>query len=131
MTNKPDPRPPTPDLQPLSRFTLHASRFALHTFLILLVALLIRLLYWIDAGGYSLAADEPDYVVPAQTLLREGRYVDTFVSHERMWTRVPFTQLFFAASFLPIDDPQAQDAQGDNAALMEKRYAALNLAQIG
>jgi hypothetical protein len=47
-----------------------------------------------------------------------------------MWTRVPLTQLLFAASFLPVDDPQAQSAEGDDAVLMEKRYAALNLAQI-
>ena len=114
-----------------SRFTFHVSRFTFHVFLILLVALLIRLLYWADAGGYSLAADEPDYVIPAQTLTREGRYVDTFVSHGRMWTRVPFTSLLFAASFVPLDDPGASEVQGEDAALMEKRYAALNLAQIG
>src|SRR5207237_7793778 len=78
----------------------------------------------------AIGADEPDYVIPAQTLARDGRYVDTYISNNRIWTRVPLTAIFFAGSFLLVSDSAAATAQGDDAALMEPRYDALNIAQI-
>ena len=111
----------------------HQSSSLLIPFLYLAVfvlALGVRLAYWSDARGYTVGGDEPDYVVPAQTLLREGRYVDTFISRARPWTRVPLTSLFFAGSFLFVPDKAAAGAEGDDAALMEPRYDALNFAQI-
>jgi hypothetical protein len=106
------------------------SIFALHLFLVIVFAVAVRLAYWADARAYSLSGDEPDYVVPAQTLVRDGRYVDTFLSRQRSWTRVPLAQLLFAGSFLFVPDRAASLAEGDDAALMEPRYDALNLAQI-
>src|SRR3954470_13676737 len=104
--------------------------FALHISLVLILALGVRLAYWSDARAYRIGGDEQDYVIPAQTLIREGKYVDTFVSRGHQWTRVPLTQLFFAASFLLVPDTLANSAEGDEAAPMEYRYDALNLAQI-
>jgi hypothetical protein len=98
--------------------------------IIFVLALAVRIGYWQDARGYAIGADEPDYVIPAQTLAREGRYVDTYISNNRIWTRVPLTAIFFAGSFLFAPDNAAATAQGDNAALMEPRYDALNIAQI-
>lgn len=99
--------------------------------IILSLALSVRLLYWSDARAYSVGADEPDYVVPAQGLVRDGRYVDTFVSRGRPWTRVPLTSALFAGAFLFVPDAAAYHAEGDDDALMQPRYDALNLAQIG
>lgn len=102
----------------------------LHVLVVFGLALGVRLAYWQDARAYSIGADEPDYVLPAQTLLRDGRYVDTFITPGRTWTRVPLTSLVFASSFLFVPDQAAKQAAGDDAALMEPRYDALNLAQI-
>ncbi|MFL5735562.1 MAG: tetratricopeptide repeat protein [Chloroflexia bacterium] len=99
-------------------------------FIILLLALVVRLGYWQDSRGYALRGDEPDYVLPAQTLVRVGEYVDTFIVPGRTWTRVPLTSLVFAGSFLFVPDPLAASAAGDDAALMQPRYDALNLLQI-
>jgi hypothetical protein len=90
----------------------------------------VRLAYWSDARAYRVGGDEQDYVIPAQTLVRDGQYIDTFVSRGHQWTRVPLTQLFFAGSFLFVPDSVAASAEGDEAAPMEPRYDALNLAQI-
>lgn len=136
MSTSPDPQttlepvqqaasPPKPQ-SPILRNPL----FLANILLIFALALSIRLLYWQDARAYSVGADEPDYVVPAQQLVREGRYIDTYVSHERIWTRVPLASLFFAGSFLFVPDKAAAGAEGDDAALMEPRYDALNIAQI-
>ncbi|MDQ6693496.1 MAG: hypothetical protein M3014_03620, partial [Chloroflexota bacterium] len=108
----------------------HRALFVAPFLLIFLLALSVRVLYWSDARGYSVGADEPDYVVPAQTLVRDGRYVDTFISRNRPWTRVPLTSLFFAGSFLFVPDAAASHAEGDEDASMQPRYSALNLAQI-
>ena len=102
----------------------------LHVLIVFGLALGVRLAYWQDARAYSIGADEPDYVLPAQTLLRDGRYVDTFITPGRTWTRVPLTSLVFASSFLFVPDEAAKHAAGDDAALMEPRYDALNLVQI-
>jgi hypothetical protein len=104
--------------------------FTLSVLAVLTLALAIRLLYWSDARAYSVGADEPDYLLPAQTLARDGVYVDTYVSRGRPWTRVPLTSIFFAGSFLFVPDAAAAQAEGDDAALMQPRYDALNLAQI-
>lgn len=104
--------------------------FLLHVLIIFGLALGVRLAYWQDARAYSIGADEPDYVLPAQTLVRDGRYVDTFITPGRTWTRVPLTSFVFAASFLFVPDEAAKHAAGDDAALMEPRYDALNIAQI-
>jgi hypothetical protein len=104
--------------------------FAINLVIIFAIALALRLAYWQDARAYAIGADEPDYVIPAQTLAREGRYVDTYISNKRIWTRVPLTAIFFAGSFLFVPDSLASQAQGDDAALMEPRYDALNIAQI-
>ncbi|HYP39370.1 MAG TPA: hypothetical protein VEX13_03340 [Chloroflexia bacterium] len=104
--------------------------FTLSVLAVLILALAIRLLYWSDAKAYSVGADEPDYLLPAQTLAREGVYIDTYVSRGRPWTRVPMTSVFFAGSFLLVPDAAAAQAEGDDAALMQPRYDALNLAQI-
>lgn len=104
--------------------------FALNLIVILALALGIRWAYWADARAYAVGADEPDYVVPAQQFAQEGRYVDTYISRNRIWTRVPLTSIFFAGSFLFVPDPAAVGAEGDDAALMEPRYDALNWAQI-
>jgi hypothetical protein len=104
--------------------------FTLSVLAVLTLALAIRLLYWSDARAYSVGADEPDYLLPAQTFARDGVYVDTYVSRGRPWTRVPMTSLFFAGSFLLVPDAAAAQAEGDDAALMQPRYDALNLAQI-
>lgn len=108
-----------------------SSLYGLGVLLIFAAALLLRLAYWQDAKGYALRGDEPDYVLPAQTLVREGQYVDTFIVPGRTWTRVPLTSLTFALSYLFVPDPGAARAVGDNAALMEPRYAAANFLQIG
>lgn len=105
-------------------------RFFINLLIIFVLALLVRLGYWADARAYAVGADEPDYVVPAQQFAREGRYVDTYISRDRIWTRVPLTALFFAASFMFVPDPAAAMSEGDDAALMEPRYDALNIAQI-
>src|SRR5215210_7180041 len=107
-----------------------SSLFPILVLAVLALALLVRLAYWSDARGYSIGADEPDYVIPAQTLVRDGRYVDTFISRDRVWTRVPLTSFLFAASFLFVPDSLAAGAEGDDAALMQPRYDALNMAQI-
>ncbi|HEX8600780.1 MAG TPA: hypothetical protein VF952_19960 [Chloroflexia bacterium] len=104
--------------------------FLLHVLIVFAVALGVRLAYWQDARAYAIGADEPDYVLPAQTLLRDGRYVDTFITPGRTWTRVPLTSLLFSGSFLLVPDEAAKHAAGDDAALMEPRYDALNLVQI-
>jgi hypothetical protein len=104
--------------------------FWLNVIVIFVLALAIRLAYWADARAYAVGADEPDYVVPAQQFAREGRYVDTYISRDRIWTRVPLTSIFFAGSFLFVPDAAAATAEGDDAALMEPRYDALNIAQI-
>ncbi|MEA2574558.1 MAG: hypothetical protein QOH93_1856 [Chloroflexia bacterium] len=104
--------------------------FLLHVLIVFALALVVRLAYWQDARAYAIGADEPDYVLPAQTLLRDGRYVDTFITPGRTWTRVPLTSLVFAGSFLFVPDEAAKHAAGDDAALMEPRYDALNLVQI-
>ncbi|MGA7733611.1 MAG: hypothetical protein WCD37_20305 [Chloroflexia bacterium] len=104
--------------------------FWINIAVIFTLALVIRLAYWADARAYAVGADEPDYVVPAQQFAREGRYVDTYISRDRIWTRVPLTSIFFAGSFLFVPDPAAATAEGDDAALMEARYDALNIAQI-
>ena len=104
--------------------------FVLAVSAIMLVALLVRLSYWQDARAYALRGDEPDYVLPAQTLAREGKYVDMFIVPGRTWTRVPLTSFVFAGSFLFVPDAAAAAAQGDDAALMEPRYDALNIVQI-
>ncbi len=104
--------------------------FTANILLIFALGLAIRVAYWQDARAYALGADEPDYVIPAQTFARDGRYVDTYISNDRIWTRVPLTALFFAGSFLFAPDSAAAGAQGDDAALMEPRYDALNIAQI-
>ncbi len=78
--------------------------FLLHVFIVFAVALGVRLAYWQDARAYAIGADEPDYVLPAQTLVRDGRYVDTFITPGRTWTRVPLTSLLFAGSFLFVPD---------------------------
>src|SRR5438874_7567013 len=113
-------------------FVLRPSSFVFiaNIVVIFALALALRLAYWQDARAYAIGADEPDYVIPAQTLAREGRYVDTYISNNRIWTRVPLTAIFFAGSFLFVPDSAAATAQGDDAALMEPRYDALNLAQI-
>ncbi len=97
---------------------------------IFVLAIAVRWAYWADARMYAVGADEPDYVVPAQQFAREGRYVDTYISRDRIWTRVPLTSIFFSASFLFVPDQAAATAEGDDAALMEPRYDALNIAQI-
>ncbi len=102
----------------------------LHVLVIFAIGLGVRLAYWSDARAYSIGADEPDYVLPAQTLLRDGHYVDTFITPGRTWTRVPLTSLVFAASFLFVNDGAARGAVGDDATLMQPRYDALNMAQI-
>ncbi|HEX8229103.1 MAG TPA: hypothetical protein VF826_07290 [Chloroflexia bacterium] len=104
--------------------------FVLHVLIVFVVALGVRLAYWQDARAYAIGADEPDYVLPAQTLLRDGRYVDTFITPGRTWTRVPLTSLLFAGSFVFVPDEAAKHAAGEDAALMEPRYDALNLVQI-
>ncbi|HKP52790.1 MAG TPA: hypothetical protein VJ183_09055 [Chloroflexia bacterium] len=104
--------------------------FALHVSLVLFIALVVRLAYWSDARAYRIGGDEQDYVIPAQTLVRDGQYIDTFVSRGHQWTRVPLTQLFFAGSFLFVPDGASASAEGDEAAPMQPRYDALNLAQI-
>ena len=104
--------------------------FLLHVLIIFGLGLGVRLAYWQDARAYSIGADEPDYVLPAQMLVRDGRYVDTFITPGRTWTRVPLTSFVFAASFLFVPDEDAKHAAGDDAALMESRYDALNIAQI-
>jgi hypothetical protein len=109
---------------------LRNPAFLANILLIFALALSIRILYWQDARTYSVGADEPDYVVPAQQLVRDGRYVDTYISRDRIWTRVPLASLFFAGSFLFVPDKLAAGAEGDDAALMEPRYDALNIAQI-
>jgi hypothetical protein len=116
----------------LSSFVLRLSSFvfAANLVLIFFLAFALRIAYWQDARGYAIGADEPDYVIPAQTLVREGRYVDTYISNNRIWTRVPLTAIFFAGSFLFVPDSLAAQAKGDDAALMEPRYDALNIAQI-
>ena len=104
--------------------------FLLHVVIIFAVALGVRLAYWQDARAYSIGADEPDYVLPAQTLSRDGEYVDTFITPGRTWTRVPLTSLLFATAFQFVPDKAAKRAAGDDAALMEPRYDALNIVQI-
>ena len=106
------------------------SIFILHLFLVITLALIVRLAYWSDARAYRVGGDEQDYVIPAQTLVRDGQYIDTFVSRGHQWTRVPLTQLFFAGAFLFVPDAGAASAEGDEAAPMQPRYDALNLAQI-
>lgn len=102
----------------------------MHILLIFAIGLGVRLAYWSDARAYSIGADEPDYVLPAQTLLRDGHYVDTFITPGRTWTRVPLTSLVFVASFLLVNDSAAKGAAGDDSALMQSRYDALNMVQI-
>lgn len=114
-----------------SRTEFFSALFIAHVLLIFALGLTVRLLYWSDARAYSIGADEPDYVLPAQTLVRDGRYVDTYIFPGRTWTRVPLTSLVFAGAFLLVPDEAAKGAAGDNAALMEPRYDALNFAQIG
>ncbi|MEO8287499.1 MAG: hypothetical protein ABI670_13820 [Chloroflexota bacterium] len=113
-----------------SIFRRSSLLFAANILVIFVLAMSLRLAYWQDARAYAVGADEPDYVIPAQTLAREGRYVDTYISHNRVWTRVPLTSIFFAMSFPFVSDPAAANAEGDDAALMEPRYDALNIAQI-
>ena len=81
--------------------------FIVNVIVIFGLALAVRLGYWQDARAYAIGADEPDYVIPAQTLAREGRYVDTYISNNRIWTRVPLTSIFFAGSFLFVPDSAA------------------------
>ncbi len=115
----------------MRRFRINErALFALHVSFVLFLALLVRLAYWSDARAYRIGGDEQDYVIPAQTLVRDGQYIDTFVSRGHQWTRVPLTQLFFAGSFLFVPDNTAASAEGDEAAPMQPRYDALNLAQI-
>src|SRR5438105_3325755 len=123
-----EPELKTPVVHRLSS-VVQKHALTIHLILILALGLAIRIAYWQDARAYTAGGDEIDYVIPAQTLLRDGKYVDTFVSSDRMWTRVPLTQLVFAASFLMVPDQAATQAQGDDAALMQPRYDALNLAQ--
>lgn len=104
--------------------------FLAHSLVIFALAILVRWGYWADSRAYAVGADEPDYVVPAQQFAQEGRYVDTYISRNRIWTRVPLTSIFFAASFALVNDQAAAQAEGDDAALMEPRYDALNIAQI-
>jgi hypothetical protein len=136
MSMSPNPQPPIKPSQPARPASkpqtpiLHNPQFLANVLLIFALALTIRLLYWQDARAYAVGADEPDYVVPAQQLAREGRYVDTYISRDRIWTRVPLASIFFAGSFLFVPDQAAAGAEGDDAALMEPRYYALNIAQI-
>src|SRR5438270_11957181 len=97
--------------------SLRPSLFAIHILVIFAMALGVRLAYWSDARAYAVGGDEPDYVLPAQTLLRDGQYVDTFITPGRTWNRVPLTSLLFAGSFLFVPDKLAAGAAGDNAAL--------------
>ncbi|HST03213.1 MAG TPA: hypothetical protein VLQ48_00580 [Chloroflexia bacterium] len=131
MSMSPDPQTPTTTatVKPPNR-VLRNPLFLANILLIFALALTVRLLYWQDARTYAVGADEPDYVVPAQQLVRDGRYVDTYVSRDRIWTRVPGAALFFAGSFLFVPDQAAAGAEGDDAALMEPRYDALNIAQV-
>src|SRR5690242_7827865 len=72
------------------------------TFAVLLIlglGLALRLVAWQEARGYAIRADEPDYVIPAETLTRSGRYLDTFITEHRTWTRVPLEALVLAAAF--------------------------------
>jgi len=116
-----------PKRRSMRRLLLSTAPFLL----VLVLALIVRLLYWSDARGYTISWDEPDYVLPAQTLLREGHYLDNFISINRTWTRVPLTSIFFAGVFLLTPDSRAATAAADDPALMQPRYDAITLAQIG
>src|SRR5436190_49282 len=59
----------------------------------------VRLAAWQEARGYAPRGDELDYVIPAETLTRTGRYLDTFITEGRTWTRVPGNALLLAAAF--------------------------------
>jgi hypothetical protein len=97
--------------------------------LIMLLALAVRLASWQAAYGHAIRADEPDYVIPAETLTRTGHYFDTFQTDNRAWTRVPLTGLVLAAAFA-TQPPVPPEATVYDTGLMTPRFAAGNLALI-
>jgi hypothetical protein len=123
----PEPRPILSP--PAPRATRQTQHTALLVMLILGLGLAVRLAAWQEARGSAIRGDEPDYVIPAETLTRTGRYLDTFITEQRTWTRVPLTALVLAAAF--ATQPALPPAvPATDAAWMAQRYAAGNLAMI-
>jgi hypothetical protein len=95
----------------------------------MLLAVAVRLASWQAAYGHAVRADEPDYVIPAETLTRTGQYFDTFLTEHRTWTRVPLNALVLAAAFA-TQPPVPPAATVYDTGLMTPRFAAGNLALI-
>ncbi|MGI8589064.1 MAG: hypothetical protein ACR2M0_15470 [Chloroflexia bacterium] len=119
----------TPDDQDPTRTPHSALRTAFYVLLILALGLGVRLASRQATEGHGIRGDEPDYVIPAQTLTRTGHYLDTFITDGRTWTRVPLNGLLLAAAF--ATQPQVPPAATVyDTGLMSNRFAAGEFALI-
>ncbi len=89
----------------------------------------LRLASLNEAHGHDVRGDELDYVIPAETLTRTGRYLDTFLTERRTWTRVPLNGLLLAAAFA-TQPPVPPGTTVSDTALLGDRLAAGQLALI-
>jgi len=120
---------------PHSAFRIPHSAFRILPGVVGLVCLLglglaLRLASLQEAAGHDVRGDELDYVIPAETLTRTGRYLDTFLTDRRTWTRVPLNGLLLAAAFA-TKPPLPAGTTASDTALLGDHLAAGQLALIG